>query len=253
MLGAPEAGVYLIAAHYLSAVFTGIIFGISAKRKHKTIEREKFGDVWLRFKKDIALCRPAGDLLSESIEKSLTTLIKIGGFIIVFSVIMEILSISGVLDAAVWAYSPLARLTGLTEQSTKAMLIGGVEMTTGCSAASALQLSLVQKLPIVSSIIAFGGMCIHMQTKSVCAPSGLKLKHFILAKSIQAFFAYIICALSLVLFPVSEKTQANSIDIKTAAFYGIGFAAFSLIALLIIKYIQKAKFSVSGFTFGRKL
>lgn len=251
MLGAPEAAPYLIAAHYLSAVLTGVIFGLFRKRR-RTAKRETFGDVWSLFKSDIALCRPAGDLISDSIEKSLTTLIKIGGFIIVFSVMMEIFKVSGLLDAMAFIYSPLSRLSGLTEQSTKAMLLGGIEMTNGCSMAAALDLGLAAKLPIVSSILAFGGMCIHMQTKSVCAPSGLVPKRFGLAKSIQASLSYAICMFSLMLFPLSGEAIPNPIDIKTAAFFGLGFAAFSLIVLIVIKYLQRRKKS-AALTFGRKL
>lgn len=252
MLGAPGAGVYLIPAHYISAILTGIAFGLLAKRRGSPFKRETFKDALALFRKDIAQCRALGDLLSESIEKALTTLIKIGGFIIVFSVIMEILSLSGALDAVAWLYSPLARLTGLTEQSTKAMLLGGIELTNGCGVAAALDISLAQKLPIVSSIIAFGGMCVHMQTKSVCAPSGLAPKRFVMAKSVQAFFAYVLCALSLVLFPTAADMHEGSADIKTAAFFGVGFAAVSMIALLIIKYVQRSKNS-ARLSLGRKL
>jgi sporulation integral membrane protein YlbJ len=250
MLGAPESGAYLIAAHYLSAVLVGIVFGLFGKSKNKTCVKESIKDTFNNFKKDIAMCRPLGELLSGSIEKSLLTLLKIGGFLIVFSVIMEVLTVSRALDAAAWVYSPLSRLTGLTNESTKSILIGGIEMTTGCSAASALDMDISNKLPVVSSIIAFGGFCIHMQTKSVCAASGLVPKRFMLAKSLQAVFAYALCSLSLALFPFNSETQPIP-DIKTAAFFGLIFAACSLIALLVIKYIQKTR--ASAFPFGRKL
>ncbi len=250
MLGSPEAGAYLAAAHYLSAVLVGIVFGLFGKSRRAAVKQESLKGAFREFKKDIAACRPLGELLSESIEKSLTTLLKIGGFIIVFSVIMQILTLSGALDAAAWAYSPLARITGLTKQSTKAMLIGGIEMTTGCAAASALGIEIAQKLPVVSSIIAFGGLCVHMQTKSVCAPSGLIPRRFVLAKSLQALFAYLLCSLSLAVFPLSAKAGEPA-DIKTAAMFGIVFAACSFIILLVIKYIQRVK--ASALSFGRKL
>jgi sporulation integral membrane protein YlbJ len=251
MLGSPEAGPYLISSHYLSAVLTGVLFGIFLRNKSAPAKKETFKEACALFKRDISLCRPLGELLSESIEKALTTLVKIGGFIIVFSVIMEILSISGLVSAMAWVYSPLSRLTGLTEQSTKAMLLGGIEMTNGCSIASALDLSLPLKLPIISSIITFGGMCIHMQTVSVCAPYGLVPKQFALAKGIQASISYALCALFLSLFPFADA-QPEAADIKTAAFFGIGYAAFSIITLLIIKYIQKTGKS-AWLSFGRKL
>lgn len=249
MLGAPAAGAYLIAAHYLSAVFVGIVFGLLRRNRHKMIRRESFKEALDGFKQDVAVCRPLGSLLSDSIEKSLTTLVKIGGFIVVFSVIMEILTVSGALGAAAWVYSPIARLTGITNDSLQALIIGGIEMTTGCGAASALTSDIAQKLPVLSSIIAFGGLCIHMQTKSVCMSSGLVPKHFVLAKSLQAGFAFAFCSLLLALFPLGPGAQAP--DIKTAAFSGVAFAACSIIALVTVKLIQKSRAS-SSLTFGRK-
>ncbi len=248
MLGAPEAGAYLIPAHYLSAVLVGVVFGLFSKNSVSP-RKVQIKDVFAGFKKDIAACRPLGELLSHSIEKSLLTLLKIGGFIIVFSVVMEVLTVSGALDAAALVYSPLSRLAGLTGESTKAMIIGGIEMTTGCGAACALDIELAEKLPVVSSIIAFGGMCIHMQTKSVCFASGLVPKRFMLAKSLQAVFAYALCSLSLELFPFNSGAQY--LDIKTAAFFGLIFAACSFALLLVIKYVQKTR--SSALPFSRKL
>ena len=252
MLGLPESGVYLVATHYLSAVLTGVVFGIIGRTNKRKFQKKSFRTVLHEFKKDIAACRPFSDILTDGIEKSLSTLLKIGGFIIVFSVLIEILSISKIIDAAAWIYSPIIHLTGLSADSTRAMLFGGIEMTTGCGYAAALGTDPVQILPVISSIIAFGGACIHMQTKSVCIPSGIVPKRFLAAKSLQGIFAYILCSLLLALFPMSGNSGGVTADIKTAAFYGIFFAAASIILLIIVKYLQKRK-SASSFLFlGRK-
>lgn len=252
MLGAPEAGIYLLSAHYLSAILSGVIFGLFKKKRIKHIQTSSLKEVLVDFKRDISKCRPFGQLLSDSIEKSFYTLIKIGGFIIVFSVVMEILSLSGVFNAATWIYSPIARFSGLSDEGIRSMLIGGIEMTNGCTTLSNAAMSLSQKLPVVSSIIAFGGTCIHMQTKSVCSPANLIPKHFVAAKSIQAVIAYISCLVIQLIFPFGTIQNTGATDIKTAAYYGIGFIAVTLAALFVVKLAQKRKVSVS-LTLGRKL
>lgn len=255
MLGIPEAGVYLAVTHYISALLVGIILGRFNKKKVRNTHynRTSMKDALHNFKQDIAKSKPLGEILALSVEKAIWTLLKVGGFIIFFSVVIELLSATGVMNLVEWIYSPFARFSGMSAQSTSALLYGGIEMTTGCNYATSLNISITQKLPVIASIIAFGGMCIHMQTKSVCMGSGLKPKGFVFAKSLQAMFAYLLCWLSLILFPITVTATNIQPETKTAAYYGIVFAAVSIILLFIIKHIQKTSYKKSSFTLSRKL
>ncbi len=244
LLGLPEAGVYLAAAHYLSAIAVGIFFGVFARRQHLKINnkpRARFADAWAQFKKDAAYCPPIGDLLSSSIEKALQVLLKVGGFIILFSVVLEMLSVTHVMDALRWAYMPVANMAGFSAESTQALLFGGVEMTSGCARAAALSVPIQVKLPLIAGIIAFGGLCIHMQTTAMTASAGLKPKGFALAKSIQAMLAFFFTSVLLAVFPLTTTVSALGAETKTAAYGGIIFAAAAVIVLLLIKRWQKRR------------
>ena len=119
----------------------------------------------------------------------------------------------------------------ITSEGAKAMLYGGVEMTSGCARAAALPLPVSQKLPMVAGIITFGGMCIHMQTTAMTAACGLKLKGFLLAKSIQALLAFGFTSLFLNVFPLTAAASAIGMETKTAAYGGVIFAAAALAVL----------------------
>jgi sporulation integral membrane protein YlbJ len=248
MLGMPAAGVYLAAAHYLSAILTGIILGLADRRRYPapSASRLSVKDAWLRFKADAASCPPVGAMLSSSVEKSLWALIKIGGYIILFAVMLELLNVTGVMDVLVWLYSPLAKLFGLDSSAAQAFLAGSVEMTTGCARVAALSADMNAKLVLISGIIAFGGLGIHMQTRSVCAPSGLMPKRFTIAKTLQGALASALTALLLALFPISRTVSSFVSDTKTAAFGGIIFALAVLFVLLIIKLWQRFNPSLSS-------
>ncbi len=250
MLGLAETGIYLAAAHYLSAILVGIIFGIF-RRKEKSIRSDcvTLRQALQHFKNDIADCRPFGEILALSIEKALDTLLKIGGFIIFFSVITEILSACGIIDIVTILFSPINHI--MPPESAKAMLYGGIEMATGCARSSPLPINLSQKLCIISFIIAFGGASIHMQTRAVCRACKLAPKNFFLAKSLQALFAYLLCGLFITLFPLSVSVSNIIIDTKTTAYCGAAFAAVSIIILFLIKLYQKKRKSI--LTFTRKL
>lgn len=242
LLGLPEAGVYLASAHYLSAIAVGIIYGCFARRQQLRMKKSpmpRFRDALRQFKADAASCPPVGDMLSRSVEKAVMTMLKVGGFIILFSVVLEMMSATGVMDALGWVYTPFARIAGLDKTGAQALLYGGVEMTSGCARAAALTAPLNLKLPLISGIIAFGGLCIHMQTKAVMAGSGLKPKRFGLAKTIQAIVAWGITSLLLWLFPLTAAASSIVPDTKTAAFGGVFFAAAAVIALLGIKLWQR--------------
>lgn len=254
MLGLAGAGIYLAATHYLSAIMVGIIFGmVNRKKIAKKTSPIRFRDAVKRFKKDIEQCRPFGEILAASIEKAISTLLTIGGFIIFFSVVIEMLSASGIMDIAALVYSPIAGFVGLEQESTKALIFGGVEMAAGCAKGALLDVNITQKLCILASIIAFGGASIHTQTRAVCRAAGLVPKGFLLAKSLQAFLAYLLCSLSLYLFPMTIAVSGITANTKTTAYFGIVFAAVSVISLLFIKLYQKKRISKSTFTFVRKL
>lgn len=253
LLRLPEAGVYLAAAHYLSAIVLGIVFGIFARRQRLKVHdtpRPRFKEALAQFKKDAAACPPVGEMLANSVEKALIVLLKVGGFIILFSVVLEMLSVTGVMDALGWVYMPVAKLAGLSNESVKALLYGGVEMTSGSARAAALSLPIGTKLPLIAGIITFGGMCIHMQTAAMLALSGLKPKGFVLAKSIQAMLAFGFTSLLLAVFPLTTTASKIGADTKTAAYGGVIFAAAALAALLVIK-IWKGRSKRSAFPLAR--
>jgi sporulation integral membrane protein YlbJ len=241
MLGLPEAGIYLVVSHYLSAALVGVISGFF-ERKHLPPPKKTTLRGALRvFQRDIASSGPIGALLSDSVYNAVTTLLKIGGFIVFFFVVIEVLSVSGVIDFITRIYAPIAGLAGMSADDTRALLVGGIEMTAGCHEAAQLTTAMTQKLALISSIITFGGMSIHMQTRAVCADAHLPVKRLMLAKTLQAFFAYALCSLMLTALPLSVSTSTFAAPSKTAACTGIVFATAVLIFLIVAKRMHCAK------------
>ena len=240
MLGLPEAGIYLVASHYLSAVLVGIISGLF-ERKHMPPSKTTLRGAVRIFQRDIASSEPIGALLSDSVYNAVTTLLKIGGFIIFFFVVIEALSVSGVIDLIARVYTPIAALAGMSTADSRALLVGGIEMTAGCNDAAQLGTTMTQKLALISSIITFGGLSIHIQTRAVCADAHLHTKRFMLAKTLQAFFAYGLCALMLTALPLSLPTSSFAAPSKTAACTGVVFATAVLIFLIVIRRVHYAR------------
>ncbi len=243
MLGLPEAGIYLVATHYLSALLTGVIFGLFRRRNTAKVRPAKTSlrEAWALFRSDAAQCPPAGALMADGVDKAMSLMLRVGGYIVVFSVIMELLSVTGLLGWAVKIYSPIANLIGISDQCVSAMILGSLELSAGSAkmAASGMPLSLM--LPMIASIIAFGGLCVHMQTRAACAAAQLKLKGFVLAKTLQGTLAAALCALGLKLFPLAAAAFSISAASKNAAYGGAIFAAVSLLFVIILRLLNRRR------------
>lgn len=118
--------------------------------------------------------------LDETILSSFEVMVKVGGYIILFSIPAALLShifshlISGSPGISIL---PLYTILGILEISTGTASIGN----------SALPLLI--KTVLTLSICAFGGFSALAQTKSVIGSSGLSIKHYIIAKLLQAIIA----------------------------------------------------------------
>lgn len=239
MLGLPEAGIYLAGAHYLSAILTGIVFGIFSKRDNKDIKKTSVKQNIYDFKNSLSRTRPFGDIMTDSVTKAIKTMLKVGGFIIFFSVVAEVLSELGVWNFLISILAPNSTIQA-GSSPVYSLLIGSVELTGGSYHAASLTTPINLKLSIISFIIAFGGFCVHMQTRAVC--QGVKPKMFLLAKLLQGVLAYVLCMASLKLWPLTVSVSTFVKQTNTAAYLGVCFAAVSIIVLVIIKLLQKRYF-----------
>ena len=243
MLGLPEAGIYLASTHYLAALLTGVIFGLFRHRRTKTVPlpRITFREAMSQFRADAAKCPPIGALMADGVEKAMALMLRIGGYIILFSVIMEILSVTGALSLLTSLYLPIANLIGVEVQGVSAMILGSLEATTGCAKIAALGVPLTLMLPMIASVIAFGGLCVHMQTHAVCAAAKLKPKGFALAKTVHGTLSSLLCALALQLFPLTVTASSIAGASKNAAYGGVIFAGISLLLVFIIRFFHKRR------------
>ncbi len=89
LLGDKQLGYILLVSHIISCLIVGIIFRnwkkTNKKISEKNIKKES---------KSVGL-KDFGKILGDSIRKSIITITNIGGFIVIFSVLISILNSSG--------------------------------------------------------------------------------------------------------------------------------------------------------------
>lgn len=116
--------------------------------------------------------------LDTSIMTGFIIITKIGGYIILFSILASLIS----------AFLPLASIA-------KGILIGSLEITTGICYLTGLSLSKPLLIALTLSLTVFGGLSSAAQTNSVISGSGLSIWTYIKYKALAAIICTGLCIL----------------------------------------------------------
>ncbi len=199
MFGMPELGAIIALAHYLSSFLVGIIFRFHGRDRDNYTNETKMprGNIVLRAFRALYSAkqedkRSIGQLLGDSVKSSMNTILLIGGFIILFSVFLRILSVIGITDFLTTAFAALLGLIGYTTNLAPALVSGLFEIDLGTLAASQADGSLLEKTVVASIIIAWSGLSVHGQVASIVIESGIRMVPYMVARVLHAILAAII-------------------------------------------------------------
>lgn len=113
--------------------------------------------------------------LTNAINKTINTLLLLLGIITTFLVLSKIIN-------------NLIHTTPLNQ----AVISGVIEMTQGVKYVSLLQISINLKAALITALISFGGISIHLQITSILSDYKIKYKHYLLSRIIHACISGIV-------------------------------------------------------------
>lgn len=254
-----DLGIILAGSHYISSLLIGIVlrFYKGDEKKDKSIilnntkRREKIfsyavNELIEARRKD---GRSIGELIGDSIVESVNTLLLVGGFIILFSVITKMFIITGLIAAIGEILMIVLRPMGLAETMVLPLISGFFEITNGANLASMAHAPLIHQVIIANAIIAWSGLSVHAQVATMVNGTDIRLKPYIFARILQSIFAGIITIFLFKLFPNTLQTtflpMIENFNIQNGFLLIIMiFIAILLISLmlsLIIYFFQKIK------------
>jgi sporulation integral membrane protein YlbJ len=197
----PQLGIILALSHYLGNICVGLIMRFYGKGKsnHRGNSRKKFN---LRtilssvHQTRLRDNRPIGKLLGDAVTSSIQTLLMIGGFIILFSVINRLLYLLHITAFLAKGVEVLLSSLSFSKMLSIPFISGLFEITLGSMLTSQVHdASLLQKIMVTSFILAFGGFSVQAQVASILAQTDIRFKPFFIARIMQgifaSFFAYI--------------------------------------------------------------
>ncbi|PET61897.1 sporulation integral membrane protein YlbJ [Bacillus sp. AFS001701] len=195
----PKVGLVLALSHYLSNAIVGLIMRFYGRNQPNYSRKERIHSNRFKYafkvmhEKRLSERRPIGKILGDAIASSVQTLLMIGGFIIVFSVLnmllIEIGFISNVGKIIAYCFSNLK----VNHNLSTPFLSGLFEITLGSKLVSELGNStLLQQVALTSFILGFGGFSIQAQVASIISEVKLSIKPYLIGRLLQSGIAPIL-------------------------------------------------------------
>lgn len=223
-------GYILLISNYVSILFIGII----TKKSRTTLAGNP--DYTCSNKK-----YSFGTAIKNSIENALQTVLSIGGFIIIFSVIIALIKNNNNISMF---FKSTEQLFSLPENSLYALFLGSIEITNGCSIICSLNIPLNLKLAIISFLCSFSGLAIIAQVSSFVSKSNINYAKYIFLKLLQGIFSSIFTFFLTTFIPLTLSSSTLTLVHVNILFFMIPLLGLILLTI-IAAFIKKLFFHVT--------
>ncbi|MGL4914240.1 MAG: nucleoside recognition domain-containing protein [Romboutsia sp.] len=203
-----ELGYLMITCHYLGAISVGLFF----RNYGKETMTKSSHSLRVNIENVINTRYSNGQgffvLFGNAVFNGINTLLMVGGFVIVFSVVFKVLSLFNIINLISYIlYIPLS-LLGVTKELCYAFISGLFEMTIGCN-----KIALVTSSPevlravLASFLIGFSGLSILAQCCNFLAKTDINMGLYIFSKFLHGTLSGLF---TFLLYPVFKSTQLVS-------------------------------------------
>lgn len=204
--GNPQLAGALAAAHYGSALLVGVMMRFYGTKADKSavLSKDSAGSASghaSRFSLRSAVQamhearlqdgRSLGELLRQAVGSSLQLMAVVGGLVVFFSVVLEVLTVSQVMNTLYAGVRGLLPFLSLPAELAEPLVGGLFEVTLGAKAAAAPAggVPLVFKAAAAVFILSWGGLSVHAQVASILNGADLRYLPFLFARLVHGFLS----------------------------------------------------------------
>mgnify|MGYP005764449745 FL=1 len=186
MFGNSTIGFLLLFTHLLASLTVGFLFRFwKYKAKEKTnlqkYESNKINEITLS---------NLGGIIGNSITNSINTILLIGGFVVLFSVILNIIKTSNLLNILCNFINPIFNLLNIPTSFSSGFISGIIELTNGLNIICTLPEKKISiNIILASFLLGLGGISVLLQVWSVISKTDLSIKPYIIGKILHACFS----------------------------------------------------------------
>lgn len=191
MYGSTIIGLLLFITHILAGITVGIIF-----RFWKRNTKSNLSTSSRKIQNNNISFSNLGEVLSNSITNSISTIFLIGGFVVIFSCVISILKASGILNILTSFISPVFSTFNIDTSFVSPLICGFLEITNGINSISQIACKKLSiNLILTAFLLGFGGLSVFLQVLSITSKTDLSIKPYIYGKLLQgiiaSFYTYI--------------------------------------------------------------
>jgi len=176
LFGSTKMGIIILISHYISAIINGLLY------KHKK-----------SYTLTLNTNHTTNNYLNESMTSSISSIMTVGGFIAIFYMILKLMLKLNLF----FPISKLLNLLGVNQNVSISIISGLFEVTTGCILLSNCGLNFIAQSLIISFLISFGGLSIHLQALCFLKNFEMKYSKFLLQKTTHAILSTLITLIIL--------------------------------------------------------
>lgn len=192
-----QLGFIMAIVHYGSAVLLGFMFRFHAYQEVTTAPYNKnnlpliLRALQAMHRARLKDGRPFGQLMGDAVQSALNTLLMVGGFLIVFSVIIQLLSVINLTQLLTAILAVILGPLGIPADFSAALISGLFEVTLGSQATSEVpaHIPFLWKAAIASGLISWGGLSVHAQVASILARTDIRVTPYLIGRAIHGVMA----------------------------------------------------------------
>ncbi len=183
-----------------------------------------------------------GEVLSSSINNAISTVVMIGGFVVLFCVIISILKNSHMLDILCNFINPILNIFNIPKDFSTGTASGIIELTNGVKNIAAISYKTISTNIIITAfLLGFGGFSVLLQVWGIISKTDISIFPYFIAKIIQgtfaAFYTYLVLS-NFRIFNLDLNTNFNK-------GYSLLFLIIIFTCLLLLYKFTKKNFKMS--------
>jgi sporulation integral membrane protein YlbJ len=208
----PATGIMLLACHIISGIATGILLKVfmnvskkASKNACKNVSAKPNGNANGKVVRKAIDTNP-GKVFTNAVYSSVQTMIMIGGFIVFFAVVTNLLTETGIIEGLTIIAKPVLRIMGIPQQIIKAVLSGIIEITAGIATLGAIKgFPPEYGMTAAAFILGWGGISVHFQIYGIISEAGLGMRKFVVGKLVHGLLASFMTYMSIKLMMPAAK------------------------------------------------
>ena len=182
-------GILLLLTHILASLTVGFIFKFWKYNTRNNYEST--------YNQKQILFSSLGEVISKSINSAIASIILIGGFIILFGLIISILQKLNLFKIIFYIFTPIFNILKIKTDYIIPFFTGLIEVSNGVTNISLIQNeSLLTNIIISSFLLGFGGISVTLQVLAIISKTDISFKPYLIGKLlhgiISAFYTFIL-------------------------------------------------------------